>query len=94
MRMQVISGRIFYDYDGVTVKDPIKTLTDSGLNAVRVETSRDVGLGLTVFQNNASTRAEELLFQTRVTKTLSQLQDYAEAYSKILTVHGLASTSC
>ena len=63
MRMEAIPGRVFYDYDGVTVKDPIKTLADSGVNAIRVETSRDMGLGPTVFQNNASTRGEELLFQ-------------------------------
>ena len=63
MRMEAIPGRVFYDYDGVTVKDPIKTLADSGLNAIRVETSRDNGLGPTVFENNASTRGDELLFK-------------------------------
>ena len=63
MRMEAIPGRLFYDYDGVTVKDPIKTLADSGLNAIRVETFRDNGLGPTVFKNNASTRGEELLFK-------------------------------
>ena len=63
MRMEAIPGRVFYDYDGVTVKDPIKTLADSGVTAIRVETSRDMNLGPTVFENNASTRAEELLFQ-------------------------------
>ena len=63
MRMEAIPGRVFYDYDGVTVKDPIKTLADSGLNAIRVETSRDNGLGPTVFANNASTRGDELLFK-------------------------------
>lgn len=61
--MEAIPGRVLYDYDGVTVKDPIKTLADSGLNAIRVETSRDMNLGPTVFQNNASTRGQELLFQ-------------------------------
>ena len=61
--MEAIPGRVFYDYDGVTVKDPIKTLADSGMNAFRVETSRDMSLGPTVFYNNASTRGEELLFQ-------------------------------
>lgn len=63
MRMEAIPGRVFYNYDGVTVKDPIKTLGDSGFNAIRVETSRDMSLGPTVFTNNASTRGEELLFQ-------------------------------
>lgn len=63
MRMEAIPGRQFYDYDGVTVKDPIKTLADSGINAIRVETFRHSSLEPIVFQNNASTRGEELLFQ-------------------------------
>ena len=63
MRMEAIPGRVFYDYDGVTVEDPIKTLAHSGVNAFRVETTRDMSLGPTVFENNASTRAEELLFK-------------------------------
>ncbi|MCJ1397488.1 hypothetical protein MMC11_000681 [Xylographa trunciseda] len=33
-----IPGRIFYDFDGVTVKDPIKTFGDAGTNSFRVET--------------------------------------------------------
>lgn len=63
MRMEAIPNRNFYDFDGVTVKDPIKTLADSGVNAIRVQTSRTMGLGPTVFQNNASTRGDELLFK-------------------------------
>lgn len=63
MRMEAIPDRVFYDYDGVTVKDPIKTLADSGLNAIRVETFPTMGLGPTVFQNNASTGSDELLFK-------------------------------
>ena len=63
MRMEAIPDRTFYDYDGVTVKDPIKTLADSGLNAIRVETFRYMGPGPTTFHNNASTGAEELTFQ-------------------------------
>ena len=63
MRMEAIPGRVFYDFDGVTVKDPIQTLADAGVNAIRVETSRSMGLGPTHFQNNASTRSEELLFE-------------------------------
>lgn len=43
MRMEAILGRVFFDYDSVTVKDPIKTLADSGVNAIRVETSRAWG---------------------------------------------------
>ena len=63
MRMEAIPDRVFYDYDGVTVKDPIKTLADSGLNAIRVETTRSMGPGPTVFNNNASTGSDELLFK-------------------------------
>ena len=63
MRMEAITDRTFYDYDGVTVKDPIKTLADSGLNAIRVQASRTMSLGPTVFQNNASTGGDELLFK-------------------------------
>ena len=63
MRMEAIPDRTFYDYDGVTVKDPIKTLADSGLNAIRVQASRTMSLGPTVFQNNASTGGDELLFK-------------------------------
>ncbi len=62
MRMEAIPERTFYDYDGVTVKDPIKTLADSGLNAIRVETYRSMGPGPTHFVNNASVGADELLF--------------------------------
>ena len=60
--MEAIPNRTFYNYDGITVKDPIKTLADSGLNAIRVETSRAMNIGPTTFQNNASVGAEELLF--------------------------------
>lgn len=59
MRMEAIPGRIFYHYDGVTVKDPIKALADSGLNAIRVETSRDMSLGPAILENNASARGED-----------------------------------
>ena len=61
--MEAIPDRVFYDYDGVAVKDPIKTLADSGLNAIRVETFRYMGPGPTVFHNNASTGGDELLFK-------------------------------
>lgn len=63
IRMQAIPGRVFYDYDGTTVKDPFKTLGDAGVNAVRVEGQRGQCLGPTQFVNNGSTLGEELLFQ-------------------------------
>ena len=60
--MEAIPGRTFYDFDGTTVKDPIKTLADAGVNVVRVEGQRGQCLGPTKFNNNATTRGEELLF--------------------------------
>ena len=63
MRMEAIPSRVFYDFDGKTVKDPIKTLGDAGVNALRVEGFRDQCLGPTQFINNASTLGDELLFK-------------------------------
>ncbi|KAG8525918.1 uncharacterized protein KY384_000680 [Bacidia gigantensis] len=62
MRAEAITGRKYYDYDGVTEKDPVKTLGDAGVNAVRVEGERGQCLGPTTFTNNTSTRGEELTF--------------------------------
>ena len=61
-RMEAIPGRVFYDFDGKTVKDPVKTFGDAGLNAFRLETTRGQCLGPTHFINNASTLGKELLF--------------------------------
>lgn len=63
LRMEAIPGRTFYDYDGVTVKDPVQLLADAGVNAVRLEGERGQCLGPTNFVNNASTRGDELLFK-------------------------------
>lgn len=60
--MEHIPERKFYDFDGKTIKDPIKTLGSAGLNAVRIETSRGQCLGPSHFVNNGSTLGEELLF--------------------------------
>ena len=62
VRMEAIPGRVFYDYDGVTVKDPFKTLGDAGVNAIRIEGQRGQCLGPTHFVNNGSTLGEELTF--------------------------------
>ena len=61
-RAEAIPGRVFYDFDGKTVKDPIKTLADAGLNAFRVETMNGQCLGPTIFHNGPDTLSEELLF--------------------------------
>ena len=63
LRAEGIPGRIFYDYDGKTEKDPIKTLGDAGLNAFRVETFPRQCLGPTVFDNAHDPIGQELLFQ-------------------------------
>ena len=63
IRMENIPGRVFYDFDGKTVKEPIKTLADTGVNVVRVEGERGQCLGPSKFENNASTLANELLFE-------------------------------
>ena len=62
MRMEAIPSRVFYDFDGKTVKDPFETLSDAGVNAVRIEGSRGQCLGPTQFINNGSTLGEELTF--------------------------------
>lgn len=61
--MEAIPSRVFYDFDGKTIKDPVKTLGDAGVNAARVEASRGQCLGPSHFVNNASTLSEELLFK-------------------------------
>lgn len=63
LRAEALPGRTFYDYDGKTVKDPIKTLGDAGLNAFRVVTSRGDCLGPQPFVNNATSLADELVFK-------------------------------
>ena len=63
MRMEAIPGRVFYDFDCKTVKDPVKTLGDAGANAARLEASRGQCLGPSHFINNDSTLGDELLFR-------------------------------
>ena len=62
MRMEALPGRVFYDFDGTTVKDPVKTLGDAGVNAVRIEGQRGQCLGPTKFDNSGNVVSEELLF--------------------------------
>ena len=59
-RAEAIPGRKFYDFDGTTQKDPVKTLADAGVNALRVVTDRSQCLGPTNFINNGSERGDEL----------------------------------
>ena len=61
--MEAIPGRVFYDFDGKTVKDPVQTLGNAGLNAFRLETFRGQCLGPSNFINNESTLGDELLFK-------------------------------
>lgn len=61
--MEALPGRTFYDFDGTTVKDPISTLADAGVNAFRAETENGQCLGPTTFNNSDDPLARELLFQ-------------------------------
>ncbi|MCJ1419729.1 hypothetical protein MMC32_006085 [Xylographa parallela] len=63
LRAEAIPGRIFYDFDGVTVKDPIKTLGDAGINGIRVEAQAGQCLGPTTFSRSGNLLGEELLFE-------------------------------
>ena len=63
-RAEAIPGRVFYDYDGKTVKDPIITLGDAGVNAFRVVVSRGQCLGPSQFVNDESTLAKERNYET------------------------------
>lgn len=59
LRAEALPGRTFYDYDGKTIKDPIKTLGDTGLSSFRVETFRHDCLGPTQWVNNDSSVPDE-----------------------------------
>ena len=72
--MKAIPGRVFYDYDGKTVKDPVQTLGDAGLNAFRLETSRGMCLGSSNWINNASTRNDEINFRLDIGCIDAQVQ--------------------
>ena len=61
-RTRALPGRIFYDFDGKTVKDPIQILGDAGVNAFRLETARGQCLGPKPF-NDSGTLGDELLFK-------------------------------
>lgn len=58
LRAETIPGRVFYDFDGTTVKDPIVTLGDAGFNAFRVESGPGQCLGPTTFDNSRNSWAD------------------------------------
>ncbi|KAL8794848.1 MAG: hypothetical protein Q9182_007584 [Xanthomendoza sp. 2 TL-2023] len=58
-RAKALAGRTFYDFDGKTVKDPIETLADAGVNAFRVQASRKDCLGPAPFASTASDLDDE-----------------------------------
>lgn len=62
-RDQDIPGRMFYDFDVKSVKDPYETLGDAGFNAFRTQASRGQCLGPTNWVNNESTLNDELLYR-------------------------------
>lgn len=53
LRAEAIPGRVFYDADGVTVKDPFDVMESAGFNAVRVETFIDSCTGPSPPFNNS-----------------------------------------
>lgn len=58
-RAKALPGRTFYDFDGKTVKDPIDTLADAGVNAFRVQAFRGDCLGPEPFAATASPLDDE-----------------------------------
>ena len=62
IRMENIPGRVFYNLDGKTIKDPFHTLADAGINVIRVEGQRGQCLGPTKFVNDKTTLGKELVF--------------------------------
>ncbi|KAL8669708.1 MAG: hypothetical protein Q9168_005707 [Polycauliona sp. 1 TL-2023] len=59
LRAEALPGRTFYDFDGTTVKDPIDTLADAGVNAFRVEVFRDECIGPEPFAASANPLDDE-----------------------------------
>lgn len=58
-RARTLPGRTFYDFDEKSVKEPIDTLADAGVNAFRVQASRTDCLGPEPFASNASLLDDE-----------------------------------
>lgn len=60
-RAEAIPGRIFYDFDKVTVKPPIEVMHAAGFNAVRVETSLGQCIGPDLeFDNSGDVLGREM----------------------------------
>ena len=53
LRAEAIPNRTFYAGDGVTIQDPFDALAEAGLNAVRVETYRNLSSQPTTAFNNS-----------------------------------------
>jgi len=69
VRMEAIPGRLFYDFDSKMIKDPVKTLGDSGVNAARVESTRGQCLGPSNFVNNALTLGDAWILAALIVKS-------------------------
>lgn len=52
MRAEAIPNRVFFDYDGKTLKDPFQVMGDAGINSFRVGTSRTRCTEPSVFNNS------------------------------------------
>lgn len=63
VRQEAIPNRVYVDFDGKTLKDPIRTLGDAGVNAIRIETMQGQCLGPSRFDNSGDVGGRELLFE-------------------------------
>jgi arabinogalactan endo-1,4-beta-galactosidase len=63
LRMEAIPGHSFYDFDGMTKKDPIQTLAHAGVNAIRVEARSGQCLGPSECNNAGDIIGKDLNFR-------------------------------
>lgn len=64
IRAEAIPGRVYYDFDGVTVKDPFDVMQSAGFNAIRVESMLGQCLGPSPpFDNSGDVLGREKNFQ-------------------------------
>ncbi|KAL8949072.1 MAG: hypothetical protein Q9222_004797 [Ikaeria aurantiellina] len=82
-----IPGRIFYDFDGKTFKDPIQILADAGLNAFRVQTTRGQCLGPRPFEKPTDERNFKIDFGCIDTKVKTAKQAIGLGMKMQLTIN-------
>lgn len=85
-RQRVIPGRVFYDFDGFTPKDPMDVFVDSGFNSVRVLTSRDQPLTTNSFDNDGDVVRREQNFELDLGGIDLQVKLALQATQKNMTI--------